>query len=84
MRDLHDGRHEEQHAVVLEHVDAHAGRALADERVARRVERLELGARALAEPCEVRVDHRPRVGERLAGGAVGVYGLVGHLGLGRT
>jgi len=73
--DEHDRRDEEKDAVILEHVDADAGRALAHQRVARGIERRELAACALAEAREVGVDHGARVGERLAAGAVRVYGL---------
>ena len=84
MGNPHDGRDEEQHAVILEHVDSNACGPFLHQRVSPLVELLELGAGALAETREIRVDHRARVGKGLAAGAVGVYGLNRHLGLGHV
>jgi len=75
----HDGRDEQENAVVFEYVHADRRRSFADLRVAAGIERFRGALGARAETREIRVHHRAGAGIRLAGGAVRVYGFGRHV-----
>jgi N-acetylmuramoyl-L-alanine amidase len=78
----HHRSEEQEHAVIVEHVDPHVSGTLANLGVARVVESLEFCSRALAETLDIGINHRARIRESLSRGAVGVNGGAGTMRLG--